>query len=56
MIEIIPNWHPVAVHFTVALIIASTLFVIGASLLKGQKRSGALHAAAALSLAALLVR
>lgn len=30
MIEIIPNWHPIFVHFTVALLSVSTLlFVIG---------------------------
>jgi len=30
MIEVIPNWHPVAVHFTVALLItASVLFAAG---------------------------
>lgn len=33
MIEVIPNWHPVAVHFTVALLFtASALFVLGAVL------------------------
>lgn len=31
MIEIIPNWHPIFVHFTVALLsLATTLFVMGA--------------------------
>lgn len=30
MIEIIPNWHPIFVHFTIALlIVAGLLFVIG---------------------------
>lgn len=30
MIEVIPNWHPVAVHFTIALLFtASPLFVFG---------------------------
>jgi uncharacterized membrane protein len=28
MIEIIPNWHPVFVHFTIALLIIATLFHI----------------------------
>lgn len=50
MIKIIPNWHPVLVHFTVALIVASALFVIAAYLFKGRKRSDAFHAAAAWSL------
>lgn len=50
MIEIIPNWHPVAVHFTVALVTAATLFVIAAFIFKGRKRSDAFHAAAAWSL------
>jgi len=26
MIEIIPNWHPMFVHFTIALFCASWLF------------------------------
>ena len=31
MIEIIPNWHPIFVHFTVALLsIAVVLFILGA--------------------------
>ena len=50
MIEIIPNWHPVAVHFTVALVTAATLFVIAAFVFRGRKRSDAFHAAAAWSL------
>lgn len=50
MIKIIPNWHPVLVHFTVALIVASALFVIAAFVFKGRKRSDAFHAAAAWSL------
>ena len=30
MIQVIPNWHPIFVHFTVALLlIAVTMFVIG---------------------------
>jgi hypothetical protein len=36
MIEIIPNWHPIFVHFTVALlIIAATIH-----LLSHQRRAG----------------
>jgi len=34
MIEIIPNWHPVFVHFTVGLLAASTLVFLAALLLK----------------------
>lgn len=36
MIEIIPNWHPIFVHFTVALIASSALFFIAGSVLAGQ--------------------
>ncbi len=50
MIEIVPNWHPVLVHFTVALIVASALFVIAAFLFKSRKRSDAFQAAAAWTL------
>lgn len=32
MIEIVPNWHPIFVHFTVALISASLIFLIFARL------------------------
>ena len=32
MIEIIPNWHPVFVHFTIALLSIATLFHVVASL------------------------
>jgi len=33
MIEIIPNWHPVIVHFTIALLLTSVaLFILGATL------------------------
>ena len=34
MIEIIPNWHPIFVHFTVALIASSALFFVAGSVLK----------------------
>lgn len=35
MIEIIPNWHPIFVHFTIALISISTLcYVVGYFLMK----------------------
>jgi uncharacterized membrane protein len=51
MIEVIPNWHPVAVHFTVALLItASALFVLG-TVLRKRPSGGALTTAARLNLA-----
>jgi uncharacterized membrane protein len=37
MIEIIPNWHPIFVHFTVALISTAGLFFILAKLLSNLK-------------------
>lgn len=33
MIEIIPNWHPILVHFTIALFITAVLFYLGRCLL-----------------------
>lgn len=51
MIEVIPKWHPVAVHFTVALLItASALFVAG-TLLRTSPSGIALTAAARWNLA-----
>lgn len=45
VIEIIPNWHPILVHFTIALLaIATLLFVIAA--LTGRDNSRGLEAAA----------
>jgi uncharacterized membrane protein len=37
MPEIIPNWHPITIHFTVGLLITSTLLMLVAS--AGQRRS-----------------
>ncbi len=37
MIEIIPNWHPIFVHFTVALFSVSVVFYTLAYLFKKQK-------------------
>ena len=35
MIEVIPNWHPLIVHFTIALLLtAALLFVLGAILVR----------------------
>ncbi|KQO78306.1 MULTISPECIES: DUF2231 domain-containing protein [unclassified Methylobacterium] len=51
MIEVIPNWHPVAVHFTVALLITSSgLFALG-TLLGQRPYGGALTTAARWNLA-----
>ena len=36
MIEIIPNWHPVFVHFTVALIATAMALFVGAYFLKKE--------------------
>ena len=44
MPEIIPNWHPVFVHFTIGLLSTSTAFLILSKLLKGKK-SAWLHTA-----------
>lgn len=33
LIEIIPNWHPIFVHFTVALLSVAAAFTIAAYLL-----------------------
>lgn len=30
MFEILPNWHHIFVHFTIALVTATLLFVLGA--------------------------
>lgn len=38
MIEVIPNWHPLLVHFPVALVAVSAIFHVAARLLKGQLR------------------
>jgi len=37
MIDIIPNWHPIFVHFTVALITISGVFFVVAELFSGSK-------------------
>ena len=37
MIEIIPNWHPLFVHFTIALIPLSTFCFISGYLLREKK-------------------
>tara|TARA_R110002095_G_C4236942_1_gene238570 strand:+ start:1587 stop:2210 length:624 start_codon:yes stop_codon:yes gene_type:complete len=36
MIEIVPNWHPLAVHFPVALVMTSTLFFLAGLIFKSN--------------------
>ncbi len=36
MIEIIPNWHPIFVHFTVALLTTATLLFLVAAIARSQ--------------------
>lgn len=36
MIEIIPNWHPIFVHFTIGLLAISALFYLGGAVLKRE--------------------
>lgn len=38
MIEVIPNWHPLLVHFLIALISLSAFFHLAAILLRNQPR------------------
>ncbi|MEW6313873.1 MAG: DUF2231 domain-containing protein [Pseudomonadota bacterium] len=38
MIEVIPNWHPLFVHFPIALISLSAFFHLAAILLRSQSR------------------
>lgn len=45
MIEIIPNWHPIFVHFTVALVASSAFFFVVGAILKNQDQSDALKSA-----------
>lgn|SRR5690554_1833235 len=45
MIEIIPNWHPVFVHFTVALLLMAALFYLIAFLPAGRWQGPLLSAA-----------
>lgn len=50
MIEIIPNWHPLFVHFTVALITVSGVFFVLAKLMTNKKYGNELLAAGRWSL------
>ena len=36
MIEIIPNWHPIFVHFTIGLLVISALFYLAGAVLKKE--------------------
>ncbi len=51
MIEVIPNWHPVAVHFTVALLITASVLFAAGTLFRKAASGGALTAAARWNLA-----
>lgn len=42
MIEIIPNWHPLLVHFTIALLSVAVVGFLVAHLFQGWSRSGEL--------------
>ncbi len=42
MIEIIPNWHPLFVHFPIALVMISTFCFVGGMLLRNYSISGEL--------------
>jgi uncharacterized membrane protein/ketosteroid isomerase-like protein len=46
MIEIIPNWHPLLVHFTIGLLGASTLLFLGRLLMKPGTRTNHVETAA----------
>jgi uncharacterized membrane protein len=52
MIEIVPNWHPIWVHFVIGLLIGGTLFYTLAWIGRGRARSGSLLAAARWSVSA----
>ena len=51
MIEVIPNWHPVAVHFTVALLITASVLFAAGTLFRKAASGRALTAAARWNLA-----
>jgi len=46
MFEILPNWHPVFVHFTIALLLAAAFLFFVAALVPARSWSGACRAAA----------
>jgi uncharacterized membrane protein len=51
MIEVIPNWHPVAVHFTVALLITASAMFAAGTLFRASPSGVALTTAARWNLA-----
>ncbi|MEE7492095.1 DUF2231 domain-containing protein [Methylobacterium oryzae] len=51
MIEVIPNWHPVAVHFTIALLITATALFAAGTLFRKAPSGAALTTAARWNLA-----
>jgi uncharacterized membrane protein len=42
--EIIPNWHPIFVHFTIALYTVSTILIVGSLCIKNNFKSKVLEA------------
>jgi uncharacterized membrane protein len=40
MPEVIPNWHPAAVHFPIALVFTATLLLLAARILPGAATAG----------------
>lgn len=50
MIEIIPNWHPVFVHFTVGLLLTSVALFLAAALVRKEKLRGKILAVASWNL------
>ena len=46
MFEIIPNWHPVVVHFTVALLLTASVLFVAGTLLRARPSGGAATIAA----------
>lgn len=46
MIEILPNWHPIFVHFTVALFATAALLFLAAAAFAGRGWAGAARTAA----------
>ena len=46
VIEILPNWHPIFVHFTIALFGTSGLFFLASAAFSGKRWAGSLQIAA----------
>ena len=50
MIEIIPNWHPILVNFTIALLATATLLFIVAAIAGRRRPLGGIETAASWNL------